>query len=317
MSPEVLKERATTDAPTAISRRLFRPGAAFNLLLAIDEDDNAPAAIRFANALSTRGAVPSVIRSLELLSMVTGTGDGTVLFLETALGADFYQRQLQMLRSRIERVLGRNPGWPTKTVVGEAAEAIVRATVEEKADALLIGVHHHGVVGQALGENTATKVMSKSVIPVLGVHRDATAMPRRIMVATDFGQASNDAAELAANLADPGGVVILVHTRLPAPLVEEGDEGAALVEREGVEHAFAHLSERLLRGRAIRVETVTRVGDAAQQLLAAADEIGPDLIAVARQRHSMVTRLMLGSVSRAVVRGSKTSVLVTPPRRQT
>ena len=47
-------------------RHLFRPGTSFKLLLAIENDDNARAAIRVTDALIARGAVPSVIHATEL-----------------------------------------------------------------------------------------------------------------------------------------------------------------------------------------------------------------------------------------------------------
>jgi len=133
------------------------------------------------------------------------------------------------------------------------------------------------------------------------------------MVATDFGDASREAAHLAANLADPGGCVILVHVSLPSPIVEEGDEGAALVQREGIEHAFLHLAEEISKGKSIRVETVSRTGDAGAQLMAAANLISPELIAIASQRHHLITSLMLGSVSRKLVREGCWPMLLTPP----
>lgn len=133
------------------------------------------------------------------------------------------------------------------------------------------------------------------------------------MVATDFGDASREAAHLAANLAEPGGRVVVVHVSLPVPVVVEGDEGAALVQREGIEHAFLHLTEEISDGKSIRVETVSRTGDAGAQLMAAASLISPDLIVIASQRHHLITRLMLGSVSRKLVREGCWPMLLTPP----
>jgi len=133
------------------------------------------------------------------------------------------------------------------------------------------------------------------------------------MVATDFGNASREASHIAANLADPNGTVILVHATIPSPVVEDGDEGEALIQREGIEHAFAHLREEISVGKSIKVETVTRNGDAGTELMAAAKIISPDLIAIASQRHNLVTRLLVGSVTRKLTREGTWSMLVTPP----
>lgn len=296
-------------------RHLFRPGTSFNLLLAIENDDNARAAIRVTDAMTARGAVPSVIRATEVMVPVAGTPDSMMLYAEAVLGEDFHEAQVHSLRALIENTLGRAPMWPIRSVTGDPALCITEEAGAQNSELLVMGIHQHGTFEQALGENTATRVMGRSVAPVLGVRPALTGLPRRIMVPTDFGNASREAAHLAANLADPGGSVILVHSSLPSPIVDEGDEGLALIQREGIEHAFLHLTDEISEGKAIRVETVTRTGDAGTELMAAAALLAPDLIAIASQRHHLITRLILGSVTRMLVREGSWPMLITPPAR--
>lgn len=295
-------------------RRVFGRGVSYNLLLAIENDDNVPPAIRVTDALAARGAIPSVLRTIELMKPAVDASSTMMLYAEAALGTDFYEGQERIIASTIRSVLGADRGWPVKSFGGEPAPTIIAEAEACGADLIVIGIHHHGALAQALGENTATRLMSNASIPVLGVRPETSGLPRRIMVATDFGDASVEAAHLAANLADPGGLVILVHAALTYPVMEEGDEGAALVMREGIEHAFLHLTADISEGKSIRVETVTRNGDPAAQLLAAAETIAPDMIAIASQKHHLVTRLLLGSVTRTVVRDGRWPMLVTPPR---
>lgn len=294
-------------------RHLFVPGAAYKMLLAIENDDNAPAAIRVADALAARGAVPNVLRSLELMTPVAGPSEATILYAQAALGPEYYEEQERNIAETIKTTLGGARPWPVRSQVGDPASSIVFEGEESDAELILIGIHHHSKFSQAMGENTATRVMSKARMPVMGVRSDVTGLPRRIMVATDFGNASREAAHLAANLVNPNGVVILVHCALPYPIVEEGDEGAALVQRVGIEQAMAQLSAEISEGKSIKVETVTRKGDAGAQLMAVAEEIAPEMIAIASQRHHLLTRLILGSVSRKIVREGHWSMLVTPP----
>ena len=297
------------------ARHLFRPGASFNLLLAIENDDNARAAIRVTDALTARGAVPSVIHATELMAPVAGTPNSMLFFAEAVLGEQFHQGMARSLRALISATTGRARPWAVHSVTGEPSFCITQEAREKNCDLLVIGIHHHGAFEQAIGENTATRVMARAAVPVLGVRPTLSGLPRRIMVATDFGDASREAAHLAANLADPGGAVILVHASLPTPLVEEGDEGAALIQREGIEHAFLHLTDEISEGKSIQVETVSRTGDAGAQLMAAAAVISPDLITIASQRHHLLTRLILGSVTRKLVREGSWSMLITPPAR--
>ena len=298
-------------------RHLFVPYASYKLLLAIDNDDNAPAAIRITAALSHRGANTTVLRTVPLMAPVsTGTAaDATFLYTQAALSEEFYEAQERVINNTIRNILGRQPAWPVITVIGEPGSTIVSEAEECDAELLVMGIHHHGNFSQALGENTATRVMAKASMPILGVRPDTRQLPRTVMVATDFGKASWEAAHVAANLVDPSGVVILAHVASSSPVVEEGDEGAALVQREGIEHAFNRLADEIKAGKTIRVETVTREGDPGTELLAAARQINPDIVASARQRHGFISRLMLGSVTRKLVRDGNWSMLITPPLR--
>ena len=296
-------------------RQLFVPNHSYKLLLAIDNDDNAPPAIRITAALQHRGAEPRVLRALELMTPVPGgnAADTAILYSQAVLGPEFYDAQERITRNAITRVLGTEPPWPVQTLLGDPAATILYEADADGTDLLVMGINRHGLLAQALGENTATRVMSRARMPILGIRPDTEKLPQRVMVATDFGNASWEAAHLAANLVDPGGLVVLVHVGFPSAVIEEGDEGAALVEREGIEHAFLLLADDIKAGKSIRVETLKRTGDPGKELLAAADQINPDLIAMASQRHRLITRILLGSVSRKIVRDGRWSMLIAPP----
>jgi nucleotide-binding universal stress UspA family protein len=236
-----------------------------------------------------------------------------VAFAEAALGQDFHHQRHLSLYDLVSAATGKPQEWPVKSVEGDASVRIVEEAESQHSELIVMGIHEHGRFAQALGENTATRVMGRASVPVLGVRPTLSGLPRRILVATDFGDASRQAAHVAANLADPDGSVVLAHVSLPSPIVEEGDEGAALVQREGIEHAFSHLAEEIREGRSIRVDTVNRTGDPGTELMAAAELIAPDLIAIASQRHRLITRLMLGSLTRLLTREGSWPMLVTPP----
>jgi nucleotide-binding universal stress UspA family protein len=302
-----------TASPQKGFRQLFRSGTSFKLLLAIENDDNARTAIAVADALAARGGIPSVISAVELMVPVAGTPDSMVFYTEALLDEEFHCNRRRSLEALIASATGKDQDWPITSVVGDPAHCIGEEAAAQHSELIVMGIHQHGAFEQALGENTATRVMGRASVPVLGVRPALSGLPRRIMVATDFGDASREAAHIAANLAEPGGCVILVHVSLPSPIVEEGDEGAALVQREGIEHAFLHLSDEISQGKSIRVETLNRAGDAGAQLVAAATLISPDLIAIASQRHHLITRLLLGSVTRKLTREGCWPMLVTPP----
>jgi nucleotide-binding universal stress UspA family protein len=296
---------------------LFAPGVSYNLLLAIDNDDNAPAAVRVTAALTHRGADASVLRAIELMTPVVGGAapDAALTYAQAVLGEEFYKDQERIIRNAIRDILGKEPPWPVRAILGDPPATIVFEAEQLNAELLVMGIHRHGALAQAFGENTATRVMSNASMPILGVRPETASLPFRILVATDFGSASWETAHIAANLVDPGGVVVLAYVALPSPVVDEGDEGAALIQREGIERVFERLSAEIRKGKSIRVETVTRDGDPGRELLTLAEKINPDMIATASQRHRLLARLMLGSVSRKLVRDGKWSMLITPPTR--
>jgi nucleotide-binding universal stress UspA family protein len=254
-----------------------------------------------------------VISAAEPMMPASGAPDSAESSTEASLGEDFHYHRRRSLQALIAAATGRDQDWPITSVVGDAAVCIANEAEAQHSELIVMGIHQHGAFEQAIGKNTATRVMGRASVPVLGVRPALSGLPRRIMVATDFGDASREAAHIAANLAEPGGCVILVHVSLPTPVVEEGDEGAALVQREGIEHAFLHLTEEISKGKSIRVETVGRTGEAVAQLMAAANLLSPDLITIASQRHRLITRLRLGSVTRKLTREGRWPMLVTPP----
>ena len=297
--------------------QLFRNSMPFNLLLALENDNEAPSAIRFASALVARGARPSVFRALEVMAPPPGSDDALMLYEHAILGKDLHIAAERSLQELIEKTLGHKSEWPVKSIGGDPAESILEEADVVNARAIVMGLHTHGAFSQAIGENTASRVMSKATMPVFGVRASLAPVPRKIMVAVDFGFASRKAAHIAANLADPGGTIVLVHCAPTEWIVEEGDEGAALVQREGIEHAFNHLVQEISARKKISVETITRTGDPLTQLLAVAETVSPELLAVASHRHHVTTRLLIGSVARKLIRDGKWSLLVIPPTDRT
>lgn len=314
--PTSAKHRDTTliNATEAESDiQLFRSPRPFNLLVAVENDSEAPAAIRFASALVARGARPSVFRALQVMAPPLGSDDAVVLYEHAILGRDLHVVMESSIRELVEHTLGHKTEWPVRTMSGNPAECILDEALSMKARAIVMGIHTHGSFSQAIGENTASQVMAKAKVPVFGIRAALPPVPHKIMVAVDFGFASRKAAHIAANLVDPGGTIVLMHCAPTEWIVEEGDEGAALVQREGVEHAFEHMSREISAGKRITVHTVKRTGDPSTEIMAAAQSVSPDLLAVASHRHHVTTRLLIGSVARKLVREGKWSLLVIPP----
>jgi nucleotide-binding universal stress UspA family protein len=95
--------------------------------------------------------------------------------------------------------------------------------------------------------------------------------------------------------------------------VRENTRGEGVIARLGVEAAFQELIRELPPQANVRIESSVRHGAPAEELLAHAEEVGADVIAVGSLRHERLERWLLGSVTTAVVRDGRCSVLVIPP----
>jgi nucleotide-binding universal stress UspA family protein len=121
-----------------------------------------------------------------------------------------------------------------------------------------------------------------------------SAQPRRIVVGVDDSEPSQRALDRAADLAGYGSTLTVVS------VARDGDRYA--------EGPLEKARERLLR-RHVSATYLQPVGDPAAELVDAARELEADLVVLGRRSRSL-RRLVLGSVSDAVVRRAPCDVLV-------
>ncbi|HET9011757.1 MAG TPA: universal stress protein, partial [Gemmatimonadaceae bacterium] len=153
-----------------------------------------------------------------------------------------------------------------------------------------------------------------SPCPVLAVAEDCCETPRTVVVAIDFSAASLHAARQALPLLSDGAVVHLVHAwrrhipPVPTTRTDPFDDA--------YEHAlparFDLARAALGRERSLVFLCTATEGDAATVVLDAARTLRADLVVAGAQGHGVVERLLVGSVSTALLRGAACSVLVAP-----
>ena len=143
---------------------------------------------------------------------------------------------------------------------------------------------------------------------------------RHILVPLDFSGQSRQALACAVPLARAQGAKIsLVHVVQPAAAMGTLPDGNAFIAVNAgglVTQAEAHLSDLAveLLPAEVRGQTLVREGNAAYEIIAAAEERKADLIALSTHGHSGLARVMLGSTAEAVVRHAHCPVLTV--RRQ-
>lgn len=151
----------------------------------------------------------------------------------------------------------------------------------------------------------------------------------KILIAVDGSDDALAAVDIARDLwaADPETTFVLVHVRQPAvaahaarvpigaagavaydpALLQELEVAAVQAAQRVLDHA-----QRRLGVERTRVELVEEVGRPAARILAAADDHGVDLIVMGRRGLHGLSRLLVGSVSKAVLDQSPRPVLICP-----
>lgn len=142
--------------------------------------------------------------------------------------------------------------------------------------------------------------------------------PKCIVAATDFSGGSQEVLRTARDLADAiGAHVHLLHVipdpaRMPWGL----ESGLAFhdLERDWRLHAQRSLEQAREDAGFAPARTVLQVamGDAAQEIVAAARKLRADVIVMGTHGHGFVARLVMGSVADKVLRHADRPVLIVP-----
>ena len=285
------------------------------ILVAADGSAGALGALRVAAALARRGTKPArVLAVQEPVPFYDDLAPGLAAEVEAALGGVALERLREAVRGQLDGLGGAAAEWDARVEVGSPAAAIADTARELGAGLIVLGLGRHSVVERWFGGETALRVMQLAHVPVLAVHPEATDLPRRALVAEDFGELGRDAGLLARDLLAPGGELHLAHALHvpPAP----GAEFLAAEWIEGyLESVSAQLEEERRELAATGVEATSHVlqGNPASELLRLAGRLEADLIAAGRHGRGFLGRLVMGSVSTRLVRRARCSVLVVPP----
>jgi len=138
---------------------------------------------------------------------------------------------------------------------------------------------------------------------------------KHVLVATDLSDASTPAIDLAISIARHGGAALTVVHACELPVFPEGippvDYVTPLTTAAG-----QRLDDLLVgvRGRCPDAVRVLKVGSPWQEILAAAAEVGADLVVVGTHGRRGLVHAVLGSVAERVVRLSPVPVLTVRSR---
>jgi nucleotide-binding universal stress UspA family protein len=287
------------------------------IMVATDGQPAAEGALRLARLLAERhGASVDVVAVAERIPM-----HGLVAAETFALA----QRNLEeagamALRSRVEEQLASlwpaSAGWPVTVAVGSPAPTIVRLAMQKESTLLLVGLGRHALGDRWFGTETALRVVRLSHVPVLAVPADAEELPASAVVAMDFSEFSHDAAEIALQVVRPGGTLHLAHVfwKPSAETFWVGGQDWIEAHREADRLRLEDYAQRLENSADVHVPTHYMEGNAARELLRLAERVQADLLVAGSHGTGFVGRVVMGSVSTRLLRGSVCAVLVAPPR---
>ncbi len=187
------------------------------------------------------------------------------------------------------------------------------------ADLVMIGSRGHGPIASLVLGSVSAEVVDHAPCPVLVARHGSV---KRAVFATDGSPPARAAEELIGDWpmfeGRPIDVISIAEAVRPltsgiAPMlqsqVREAHAQDLRTATEAAERVASEAADRLRATRRDADHTVGR-GDAAAEIIAIAEARGADLIVLGSRGRSAIVEIVLGSVARNVLAGSKASVLI-------
>ncbi|WP_160328215.1 universal stress protein [Solirubrum puertoriconensis] len=133
----------------------------------------------------------------------------------------------------------------------------------------------------------------------------------KVLCPLDFSAATLPLLAYAAALARATGAELcLLHVQEPQPVLSGADEQAGL----DVTAELAQAAQVARQAGAARVSTHLRHGDAAREIVRAAEESGADLMVIGSHGQTGLTRFLMGNTAEYVVRTAPCATLLVKPQ---
>lgn len=298
---------ATLDQKKTKPARRRAAKAKTPIVVATDGTSQSEQAIAIARVLAARdGYEIRVVTVVDHLPMPWGGVDSHVV--------SEYEKSLQAEAiGKAKRQIGSFglESWPISVQTGDPATRITALAKDLDARLVLVGLGGHGATARLFGSETALRLVRVSHTPVLAVATQLRDMPKRIVVAMDFSEASIEAARLALELAAKDATVSLVHV-VPWERKEYIPEDWFRAHEARVGAELTRVARWLDESKKFHTSTRILYGKPASTLLAYAEESGADLIVAGSHGRGLVGRLLGGQTIAKLIRGARCSVLVLP-----
>jgi nucleotide-binding universal stress UspA family protein len=228
------------------------------------------------------------------------------------------------LRAALETRLSHIKGWDDladKAVIvkpGEASQVMTNESAALSATLAVIGMHRKRGLIDLVSGGTAARIIGRLPIPTLVAAHAVRSQYRRILVAIDYEQSARAALPIAAEWF-PRAKLNVVHVLDFRP----GRRSGGIDVTSELDHArrqwLADFVRKTLPPGVPVIgppELMLEHGDPVDGIRQVAKRINCDLVITGSHRRSAVSRLFLGSVTRALLADPPTDLLVVPPLRR-
>ena len=205
--------------------------------------------------------------------------------------------------------------WRVEVEYGRPSTEIADEARQRKAQLIVIGLVHHGVMDRILDGDTALEVIRHAHTPVLLASSDWKSLPKQAVFAVDFSRQSMQAARAGLRLLGDNATVVLAHVR-PMPTVYDGMGMWEIEYEEAAKRELAKFAEALDAPSNVRVQKMILRGNPAAALLELGDKVDADLIVAGTHGAGFVQRLIVGSVATRLMRHSNRSLLIVSAREK-
>ncbi len=283
-------------------------------LLAVDGSEKARDAARSLSCLAPMQSVTL----LHVLDIPTWTYPPVVPDMSSGLFATVEQQRREDGEQLIQQMRSILPASVKKVSThlekGRAAEAILDTAAREQSGLIVMGSRGLGPTKELVLGSVSHNVIVHSHCPVLIINRPMQGL-RRIVLAIRGTEDAEAVVKFMTARPFLETVEIVILTVVLFPLLWPiGTEAADSVKEKIVEAARQFVDDVASRlGRiGYRATSAVTVGRPETAISGWASETGADLIIVGARHRGKVERLLLGSVSHAVLQSAPCSVLVIP-----
>lgn len=281
------------------------------ILVATDGEPESADAVKCAVQLSRQTGMPfQVLAVLEpyVLDIEADTARIPPVDPLAAREGMLHRRVLDQLREIIgDQTVGINMQY------GRVAPVIAEASRAWRTALIVTGLGHPESAASTMASETALRIAAAAPVPSLLVSPGCVAAPMSIVVATDFSDASNRAAEAVMEIVPDGAEIILLHVNPFFGAVSSAARKWHAVYVSGVRSLFDELVETLQAANdRVTIRTALVAGRPDERVLEICALIGADLIAAGRHEPPATRGERLHGTIATLIRGATCSVLVVP-----